>query len=101
EAARRARGIPRRAPRARSQPARGGVVGRVSAPSPPGWRSRKALIKVGYGCNENCTFCHTAEVRHIDGTSDEVVRKIRRAAQLGHGMVVLSGGEPTIRPELM
>lgn len=76
-------------------------MGRVIAPAPPGWRSRKALIKVGYGCNENCTFCHTAEVRHIDGTSDEVVRKIHRAAELGHGMVVLSGGEPTIRPELM
>lgn len=61
----------------------------------------KALIKVGYGCNEHCTFCHTADVRHIDGASDEVHRKIRRAKQLGHSMVVLSGGEPTIRPELM
>ncbi len=60
----------------------------------------KALIKVGYGCNENCTFCHTLEVRHVDGTSDEVEAKIRRAKELGHDMVVLSGGEPTIRPEL-
>lgn len=61
----------------------------------------KALIKVGYGCNEHCTFCHTLEVRHIDGASAEVEAKIRRAAQLGHAMVVLSGGEPTIRPELL
>lgn len=66
-----------------------------------GWAARKALIKVGYGCNENCTFCHTADVRHIDGSSEEVVRKIHRAKELGHGMVVLSGGEATIRPELM
>ena len=28
----------------------------------------KALIKVGYACNENCTFCHTADLRHIDDT---------------------------------
>lgn len=60
----------------------------------------KALIKVGYACNEHCTFCHTQDVRHVQGTSDEVVRKIHRAKALGHTMVVLSGGEPTIRPEL-
>lgn len=61
----------------------------------------KALIKVGYGCNENCTFCHTQDVRHIDAPADEVEAKIRRARELGHTMVVLSGGEATIRPELM
>jgi MoaA/NifB/PqqE/SkfB family radical SAM enzyme/SAM-dependent methyltransferase len=60
----------------------------------------KALIKVGYGCNENCTFCHTLEVRHVNGTAADVHRKIDRARQLGHSMVVLSGGEPTLRPEL-
>lgn len=60
----------------------------------------KALIKVGYGCNENCTFCHTLEYRHENGTSADVHRKIDRARALGHTMVVLSGGEPTIRPEL-
>ncbi|MCA9720085.1 MAG: radical SAM protein, partial [Myxococcales bacterium] len=61
----------------------------------------KALIKVGYACNEHCSFCHTLEVRHIDGPTAEIDAKIRRAAALGHSMVVLSGGEPTIRPELM
>jgi pyruvate-formate lyase-activating enzyme/2-polyprenyl-3-methyl-5-hydroxy-6-metoxy-1,4-benzoquinol methylase len=61
----------------------------------------KALIKVGYGCNENCTFCHTLDVRHIDGASAEVQAKIERAKRLGHTMVVLSGGEPTTRPELL
>jgi MoaA/NifB/PqqE/SkfB family radical SAM enzyme len=60
----------------------------------------KALIKVGYACNEHCTFCHTQPLREIQGTGDEVEAKIHRAKQLGHTMVVLSGGEPTIRPEL-
>ncbi len=59
----------------------------------------KALLKVGYGCNEHCTFCHTQDVRHVDGASEEVEAKIERAAELGHSMVVLSGGEATIRPE--
>jgi MoaA/NifB/PqqE/SkfB family radical SAM enzyme/SAM-dependent methyltransferase len=61
----------------------------------------KALIKVGYGCNDHCTFCHTLDVRHVDGEAAEVHAKIDRARELGHSMVVLSGGEPTIRPELV
>lgn len=61
----------------------------------------KALIKVGYGCNENCTFCHTADVRHLDDTEERVAWKIDRAKRLGYAMAVLSGGEPTIRPELL
>src|SRR5690348_8677389 len=67
------------------------------------WHRResvKALIKVGYACNENCTFCHTADVRHLNDTGDRVAWKIDRAKRLGYSMVVLSGGEPTIRPEL-
>ena len=61
----------------------------------------KALVKVGYACNEHCAFCHTQDVRHVQGTTAEVDAKIRRAAALGHSMIVLSGGEPTIRPELL
>ncbi|MFK8003931.1 MAG: radical SAM protein [Polyangiales bacterium] len=61
----------------------------------------KALIKVGYGCNDHCAFCHTLDVRHIDGEAAEVREKIHRAKELGHSMIVLSGGEPTIRPELV
>lgn len=61
----------------------------------------KALIKVGYGCNENCTFCHTAELRHLEDSAERVEWKIDRAKRLGYSMVVLSGGEPTIRSELV
>ncbi|UQA58012.1 radical SAM protein [Polyangium aurulentum] len=61
----------------------------------------KALIKVGYACNENCTFCHTADMRHIDDSAERVEWKIDRAKRLGYSMVVLSGGEPTMRPELL
>jgi MoaA/NifB/PqqE/SkfB family radical SAM enzyme len=61
----------------------------------------KALVKVGYGCNNHCTFCHTLDVRDTDGTTEEVERKIDRAARLGHTMVCLSGGEVTMRKELL
>ncbi|MFO0631662.1 MAG: radical SAM protein [Nannocystaceae bacterium] len=61
----------------------------------------KALIKVGYACNEHCSFCHTQPLREVQGEPAEIEAKIRRAAALGHRMVVLSGGEPTIRPELV
>ncbi|MFO0592684.1 MAG: radical SAM protein [Polyangiaceae bacterium] len=61
----------------------------------------KALIKVGYACNENCTFCHTADLREMNDSAERVAWKIRRAKALGYSMVVLSGGEPTIRPELL
>jgi MoaA/NifB/PqqE/SkfB family radical SAM enzyme/SAM-dependent methyltransferase len=61
----------------------------------------KALIKVGYACNENCTFCHTADVRHLNDGADRIDWKIDRAKRLGYSMVVLSGGEPTLRPELL
>jgi len=57
-------------------------------------------VKVGYACNENCTFCHTADVRHLNDDADRVDWKIERAKRLGYDMVVLSGGEPTVRPEL-
>jgi molybdenum cofactor biosynthesis enzyme MoaA/SAM-dependent methyltransferase len=79
------------------------------APGYPGARRGvKALVKVGYACNEHCGFCHTQSVREIQGSSAEVEARIRRAAELfrltegedAAAMVVLSGGEPTIRPEL-
>ncbi|MEZ4399484.1 MAG: radical SAM protein [Kofleriaceae bacterium] len=73
----------------------------MSALPPPPAGGLKALIKVGYGCNDHCTFCHTLEVRHVDAPAAEIDAKIDRARALGHQMVVLSGGEPTIRPELM
>lgn len=40
-------------------------------------------------------------MRHIDDSAESVHAKIRRARQLKHTMVVFSGGEPTIRPEMI
>lgn len=81
---------------------------RIPEPSPdrlarrlPPHRGKKGLIKVGYACNNHCTFCHTLDLRDMDGTGALVMRKIERARELGYGMVVLSGGEVTMRKELL
>ena len=62
----------------------------------------KALLKVGYTCNNSCGFCHASEHRaHGDLTTAQLRRKIARCAAAGYDTVVLSGGEPTIRGDLV
>ncbi|HET7824827.1 MAG TPA: radical SAM protein, partial [Anaeromyxobacter sp.] len=61
----------------------------------------KALVKVGYRCNQRCAFCHCLDLRDREATRAEVDALIDRAAALGHDMLVLSGGEATLRPELL
>ncbi len=62
---------------------------------------RRALIKVGYSCNDHCVFCHTDDYRHSgDATTGDVLRKIDLAWRRHFDMVVFSGGEATIRPDL-
>ncbi len=61
----------------------------------------KALIKVGDRCNHKCVFCHRFGSPRRDVPRAEIEARIDRAAQLGQSMVVLSGGEATMRPELL
>ncbi len=61
----------------------------------------KALIKVGDRCNQACRFCHRGVPRNTDVARQHVEALIDRAAALGHHMVVLSGGEATLRAELL
>jgi len=61
---------------------------------------KKALLKVGYACNNNCVFCHSAPHRGHDSSLQQLRQKIDSARRLGADMVVLSGGEPTIRRDL-
>ncbi|MCX5796723.1 MAG: radical SAM protein [Elusimicrobia bacterium] len=62
---------------------------------------KKALLKVGYTCNNNCVFCHSRPLRrHPDLATREIQRRILQARSQGAEMVVLSGGEPTLRSDL-
>jgi MoaA/NifB/PqqE/SkfB family radical SAM enzyme/SAM-dependent methyltransferase len=62
--------------------------------------SSKVLLKVGYACNNNCVFCHSAPHRGLDLSTAELLQRVGWAARAGADMLVLSGGEPTIRPDL-
>jgi uncharacterized Fe-S cluster-containing radical SAM superfamily protein len=62
---------------------------------------RKALIRLGSPCNNRCVFCHGAAARAQSLTTAQAMTKIRAAAERGADMVVFSGGEPTIRKDLM
>ncbi len=59
-------------------------------------RYNRAIIKIHYGCNNRCLFCHSHGLRHRQGSLDRIQRKIRAALDLGIDQVLLSGGEPTI-----
>ena len=62
---------------------------------------RKALLKVGYACNNRCVFCHSAPHRgQFEANTAALAAKIVAARVRGFEMVVFSGGEPTIRPDL-
>ena len=64
-------------------------------------RQRKALVKVGYACNNRCVFCHSAPLRgRVDAPTVLLLAKITAARVQGFEMVVFSGGEATIRPDL-
>ncbi len=65
-------------------------------------RQRRALVKVGYACNDRCVFCHAEDYRDTeDATTEALVAKVFAARRSGFDMVVFSGGEPTIRRDLL
>lgn len=58
-------------------------------------------IKVGFRCNNRCTFCVQGDKRHEfpDKSTDELKRAISEARAWSDGLV-LTGGEVTIRKDL-
>ncbi|MBI5526838.1 MAG: radical SAM protein [Deltaproteobacteria bacterium] len=63
---------------------------------------RRALLKTGYRCNNNCVFCHSFYLRGIPPlTTAQFLEKIDLSAAAGCDMVVFSGGEPMIRTDLL
>ncbi|MCB9727919.1 MAG: radical SAM protein [Deltaproteobacteria bacterium] len=63
------------------------------------------LVRTGYGCNNACVFCNQGDWRSTRGDRSaedvqaDVIDGARRAAQ-GSGVLVLAGGEVTLRHEL-
>ncbi len=67
--------------------------------------NRKRLdIKLGFSCNNNCRHCVMGlEKRNstTDRTTSECFREIKEARENGANELVLTGGEPTIRKDLV
>ena len=62
----------------------------------------RAILKVGYRCNNRCRFCHSALLQGIPELSEEALAvRIREVRAAGFDGVVLSGGEPAIRRDLL
>jgi pyruvate-formate lyase-activating enzyme len=59
-------------------------------------------VKVGFSCNNRCTFCVQGERRRRerDRRTDNVVAAMRRGRDAGATGVVLTGGEVTLRRDL-
>jgi len=67
-------------------------------------RDAVALLDLilGYDCNLACDYCTiTPEMRRRALSSAEVVAAMRRGRELGYDRVQLTGGEPTIRADLI
>ena len=59
-------------------------------------------LKVGFSCNNRCTFCVQGDKRDqlMDRTTDELLDILRSRAGAAHA-VVLTGGEATIRADIV
>lgn len=61
----------------------------------------RVLIKQGRACNNDCTFCHASDRTLGVDPFHRVAQKIAAARDAGAHTLVLSGGEPTVRADLL
>lgn len=53
-------------------------------------------------CNNHCIFCHDSEIQNGEMLSGlELQRQIKKAKEEGYARLILSGGEPTIHPDII
>jgi len=59
-------------------------------------------IKINFKCNNCCKFCVQGDKRHwcVDKTTNEI-KDILEDSRKGYDEVVFTGGEPTIRPDII
>ena len=62
-------------------------------------------IELGIRCNNRCAFCYQLGWRHqgnlVDPTQEAVVERLRWGRDNGHDEVGFSGGEPTLRADMV
>ena len=61
-----------------------------------------ALILVNTGCNNRCLICMREDIKSLSVRSlEEIKTKIREVKDLGYKNLSLSGGEASIRPDIL
>lgn len=61
----------------------------------------RADIRLGYLCNNNCRFCCVAEQRMTNIPTAQVKQDLELARKNGAEKIVFTGGEPTIRKDIL
>lgn len=59
-----------------------------------------ADLKVGYACNNNCIHCVIADLRSYRDRTTEEYKQEMRDSRSRADMLVITGGEPTIRKDI-
>jgi len=62
---------------------------------------KRVDIKTGFVCNNNCRFCVQAHKKHLGNRTTEEIKKDLEKARKRCDSVVLTGGEPTIRKDII
>jgi MoaA/NifB/PqqE/SkfB family radical SAM enzyme len=67
--------------------------------------TKRVVLHVGYACNLRCRFCYYIEDlkkgKTKNWTTDQLKRRLRFARRLGKTAVDLTGGEPSIRHDIV
>ncbi|MCX8189707.1 MAG: radical SAM protein [Candidatus Diapherotrites archaeon] len=59
-------------------------------------------LKLGFRCNNNCLSCPQAHRRHLgDLRLEEIKKLLEKGREHEANEVVLTGGEPTVRPDIL
>ncbi len=61
------------------------------------------LVMTGFSCNNNCVMCSTKPKSNYysDRSSVEIEKDLISGKKIGYERVELTGGEPTIRPDIL
>jgi len=63
---------------------------------------KKAVIILGYQCNNNCCFCINADKRNlVNKTTEQIMQEMVLMRKRGFTYLELIGGEPTIRSDIV
>jgi len=63
---------------------------------------RRLDLKVGFQCNNRCLFCIQGDKRFFcPNKTDKEIKNILKRERQNHNSVVFTGGEPTMRKELI